>query len=55
MISYYFVKPVIGITKGINDFIKYKRPFEVAVDTKDEVNELKEAVKNLTTLKNTPR
>jgi len=55
MISYYFVKPIARITKGINDFIKYKRPFEVAVDTKDEINELKESVRNLTTLKNTPK
>lgn len=55
MISYYFVKPVTRITKGINDFIKFKRPFEVAVDTKDEINELKEAVRNLTTFRNTSK
>lgn len=47
MINYYLIKPVTRITKGINDHIKYKRPFDITLDTKDEVNELKEAVKNM--------
>ncbi|KAB2871556.1 MAG: hypothetical protein F9K37_02940 [Bacteroidales bacterium] len=52
MISYYMIKPVIRITKSINDFVKYKKPFEVTVETKDELNDLKESVKNLITTKN---
>lgn len=51
MISYYMLKPIIRITKGINDFVKYKKPFEVTVETKDELNDLKESVKNLITTK----
>lgn len=47
MINYYLTKPIVRITKGINDYIKYKRTFEITLDTKDEVNELKESVKNL--------
>lgn len=55
MINYYLIKPITRITKGINDNIKYKRPFEITLDTKDEVNDLKEAVKNMINIKNTPR
>lgn len=51
MISYYMIKPVIRITKSINDFVKYKKPFDVTVETKDELNDLKESVKNLITVK----
>ncbi len=51
MISYYMLKPIIRITKSINDFVKFKKPFDVNIETKDEMNELKEAVKNLTTIK----
>jgi len=51
MISHYMLKPIIRITKSINDFVKFKKPFEVNIETKDEMNELKEAVKNLTTIK----
>ena len=45
------LKPIIRITKSINDFVKFKKPFDVHIETKDEMNELKEAVKNLTTIK----
>lgn len=51
MILYYMVKPIIRVTKGINDFVKYKKPFEVSIETKDELNDLKESVKNLITIK----
>ncbi|MCB8963897.1 MAG: hypothetical protein H6536_02505 [Bacteroidales bacterium] len=51
MISYYMVNPVIKITKSINDFVKYKKPFEVSIETKDEMHDLKESVKNLITTK----
>lgn len=51
MISYYMIKPIIRITKSINDFVKYKKPFDVTVETKDELNDLKESVKNLITVK----
>ncbi len=52
MISHYLLQPIIKITKSINDFVKYKKPFEVSVESKDEVNELKESIKNLITTKN---
>lgn len=55
MINYYLILPIIKITKGINDNIKYKRSFDITLDTKDEVFNLKEAVKNLINLKNTPK
>lgn len=51
MITYYMVKPIIRITDSINHFVKFKRPFEVTVETKDEIYRLREAVKNLITTK----
>lgn len=52
MISYYIIKPIIKMTESINNYIKYKRPFEVNVETKDEVFRLREAIKSLISLKN---
>ncbi len=47
MISYYLLTPIARITKGIQGFTKYRRPYEVSIETKDEINELNETVKNL--------
>ncbi|MGE0076650.1 MAG: MCP four helix bundle domain-containing protein [Bacteroidales bacterium] len=52
MIFYYLIRPIIKITRSINEFVKYKKPFEVTIETKDELNDLKESVKNLITTKN---
>ena len=52
MINLYLINPVRRITKGINDFIKYRRAFDVPLEAQDEVHALREAVKSL--IKKTP-
>ncbi|QKG79850.1 CHASE3 domain-containing protein [Tenuifilum thalassicum] len=47
MISHYLIKPINKITKNVKNFTKYRKPYEVSIDTKDEIFELNEAVKDL--------
>lgn len=50
LVHHYFVSPIIRLTKGINDFVKYRKPFDVAIETKDELLSLKESIVNLISL-----
>jgi len=50
LVHHYFVSPIIRLTKGINDFVKYRKPFEVSLETKDELLSLKESITSLTSL-----
>lgn len=47
MISYYLLSPIKRITKGIKNFTKYRRQYEVTIETRDEMFELNESVKDL--------
>lgn len=47
LVHHYFVSPIIRLTKGINDFVKYRKPFDVVIETKDELFSLKESIVNL--------
>ncbi|MDD3891184.1 MAG: MCP four helix bundle domain-containing protein [Bacteroidales bacterium] len=47
LVHHYFVSPIIRLTKGINDFVKFRKPFDVVIETKDELFSLKESTVNL--------
>ncbi|MFP4556992.1 MAG: MCP four helix bundle domain-containing protein [Bacteroidales bacterium] len=47
LIQHYFVSPIIKITKGINDYVRYKKPFDIQLETRDELWTLKESVTKL--------
>ncbi len=47
LIQHYFVSPIIKITKGINDYVKYRKPFDIQLETRDELWTLKESVMKL--------
>lgn len=53
LVHHYFVSPILRLTKGINDYIKYRKPFEVPLETKDEFYKLKESIVNLISLTKT--
>lgn len=50
LIHHYFVHPILRLTKGINDYLRYRKPFDVAMETKDELHSLKESIVNLISL-----
>jgi methyl-accepting chemotaxis protein len=47
LVHHYFVSPIIRLTKGINDFVKYRKSFEVLIESKDELSSLKESIVGL--------
>ena len=47
LVHYYFVKPIIRLTKGINDFVKYRKSFDVTIENKDELLSLRESIVSL--------
>ena len=47
LIDIYFVQPVLKISKGLKNFINAKIPFNVKMEGRDEVYELKESVETL--------
>ncbi|MBN2092721.1 hypothetical protein JW964_24075 [candidate division KSB1 bacterium] len=49
-VNYYFVSPVIKITKGIKRFLNRKAPFDVQIETRDEIYDLAESISNLCNL-----
>jgi methyl-accepting chemotaxis protein len=46
-VNYYFVSPVIKITESIKRFLERKAPFDVRVETRDEIYDLAESISNL--------
>ncbi|MDR0725569.1 MAG: hypothetical protein LBF59_06135 [Prevotellaceae bacterium] len=46
-INIYFVSPVLKIIKGIKDYSVNKQPYNVKIDTRDEINDLNREVKSL--------
>ena len=50
LLHHYFVSPVIRLTKGINDYVKFRKPFDVPLESKDELHSLKESIVSLIAL-----
>lgn len=50
LVNHYFVSPIIKLTKGINDYVKFQKPFDVQLETKDELSSLKDSIVNLISL-----
>ncbi len=46
-IHHYVAKPIVQITKGIEDFNEYGKEFNVEIETNDELKRLAEAINNL--------
>lgn len=44
LVSFYFIKPIIEITKRVRKFTSQRTPYEYTVESKDEINDLNEAV-----------
>ncbi len=47
LVNHYFVSPIIKLTKGINDYVKFQKPFDVQMETKDELSSLRDSIVNL--------
>lgn len=46
-VNYYMVSPILKISRGIEEFAKSGKPFDVRVETNDEIEELASAVYSL--------
>jgi len=46
-VNYYFVSPIIRITNSVREFVKRNVPYEVKIESNDEIKELSEAIENL--------
>jgi NtrC-family two-component system sensor histidine kinase KinB len=47
LVNYYYVTPIITITDRVNKFINKRTPFNVAIETDDEIAELADAIDHL--------
>lgn len=56
MIDIYFIKPVVGMTKGLKNYLTHNVPFNVTVEGREEIFQLKEHIEQLiTNIKNLKR
>jgi hypothetical protein len=46
-INIYFITPILNIIKGIKNYFEQKTPYDVKIETKDEINELNKEIKVL--------
>lgn len=46
-IDHYLLSPVVRITKGVKNLLDQKRPFEVEIETDDEISELASTITTL--------
>ena len=46
-INFYFINPILKITKGISNFVQYKKSYGVVLDSDDEIQELNQNVYDL--------
>ena len=51
-IHYYVILPIIKMIKSVNDFNDYNKPFNAEIETKDEINELAQAIQRTFAKKN---
>jgi len=47
LVNYYYVTPIITITDRVNKFINKRTPFNVTIETDDEIAELADAIDHL--------
>ena len=46
-VHYYIARPIVQITRGIEDFNESGKEFKVEIETEDELKRLAEAINNL--------
>jgi methyl-accepting chemotaxis protein len=46
-INFYFIGPVLKIIKGIKEYSVNRQPYNVKIDTRDEINDLNREIKSL--------
>lgn len=46
-INFYFISPIMKISKGVNDYSAYGIPFKINIETNDELLDLKNSVENM--------
>jgi hypothetical protein len=46
-INFYFINPVLKIIKGIEEYSVNKQPYNVTIDTRDEIHDLNREIKSL--------
>ncbi|HOO46819.1 MAG TPA: MCP four helix bundle domain-containing protein [Deltaproteobacteria bacterium] len=46
-VNYYFVTPIIRITRGVKDFQEKEIPFKEKFETRDEISDLAESIRTL--------
>ena len=46
-INFYFIAPLLAITKGIEKYIQFKKSYNVDIESDDELDELNESVREL--------
>ena len=46
-VNIFFVTPIVRISQGVENYVKHSIPFRVKVDTKDELERLKNSVEKL--------
>lgn len=46
-INFYFIAPVIAITRGIEKYIQFKKSYNIEIESDDELEDLNESVKEL--------
>jgi HAMP domain-containing protein len=46
-INFYFISPVLKISKGIKEYSETKQPYNVKIDTQDEIYDLNKEIKSL--------
>lgn len=46
-VNYYFVTPIVKITESVKKYSEQKTPFDVRIETNDEIHDLAESINNL--------
>ena len=46
-VNYYFISPIVNITESIKRFMERKEPFDVQIETNDEINDLADSINKL--------
>ncbi|MDR1887217.1 MAG: MCP four helix bundle domain-containing protein [Prevotellaceae bacterium] len=46
-INFYFITPILKIIKGIEEYSENRQPYNVKIDTRDEINDLNREIKSL--------
>ena len=46
-VNIFFITPIVRISQGVESYVKHSIPFRVKVDSKDELERLKNSVEKL--------